>query len=85
MSEKITMSNSVCVSEVEQYLDALFLEPGIEIAKINLFALNPLPTMDAPQWNPKYIVIDLIIKVPIGSTIVKENHGGISFLPRPLC
>jgi hypothetical protein len=85
MSKKITMSNSVSAPEVEQYLEALFLEPGIEIARINLFALNPLPTMEAPQWNPKYIVIDLVIKVPIGSAIVRKNHGGISFLPRPLC
>ena len=84
MSKKITMSKSVCVTEVEEYLHALFLKPGIEIARINLFALNPLPTMEAPQWDPKYIVIDLVIKVPIGSTIIKENQGDISFLPRPL-
>ncbi|MDL2121948.1 MAG: hypothetical protein LWX51_02445 [Deltaproteobacteria bacterium] len=81
MSKK-TMSNSVGISEVEQYLDALFFKPGIEIAKINYFALNPLPTMETPKWNPKYIVIDLAIKVPIEATIVNGSLEGISFLPR---
>ena len=84
MSEQFTMSKTVCTQEVVQYLDALFLKPGIKIAKISFFALNPLPTIDEPQWDPKYIIIDLVIKVPIGSTIVKENHEDISFLPHPL-
>ena len=84
MSEQITMSKTVCLEEVRQYLDTLFLKPGIEIAKLTYFALNPLPTMDKPQWDPRYIIIDLAIKVPIGSTIIKENHGDISFSPHPL-
>lgn len=79
---KVTMTATVGVREVKEYLTALFHKPGIVLAQINFLGLNPLPETSNDKFEPKCVYISLGIKVPFGSTVEVSDNQEDTF-PEP--
>ena len=79
MSKSITMTNSVGITEVKEYLSALFLKTGIELAKLGCICLDPLPTTENSKEDFKCVYISLAIRVPFGSIVELNDNQEETF------